>query len=109
MALLTLQSVSTAGLNPTFSAPTASDTIAATGGVMWYHMKFSGSTVQTFTIVDGGRTAAGAASANLTMATPASGDRVILIPQAAVNPATGLITVTFSAALTGITTALMGL
>jgi hypothetical protein len=104
MALMVQQVVSVAGLTPAYSTPTVSDTIGPDIN-LWLHVKTT-TNADTVTLVDNSRTAANAASANLSVAIGTSSERLIgpLDPDLQ-SSATGLITVTHSN-VTGVTAAL---
>ncbi len=104
MALLAPQTVSAAGSTPTFAAPTVSDTIAADTGLILYVK--NGATSSTVTVVvPGNQPYSGAATTDL-IQTFSNGERAFFIPVALQDPATGLITVTFSSVAT-VTVALL--
>jgi hypothetical protein len=108
MALLTTQQITKAGTAPSYVAVAASDTITADTD-LFLHVKNANGSPDTVTLVDAGTTPAGSAATSPTVSVPAStGDRMIAIPQALVNPATGLITITHSVT-TSVTCALMRL
>jgi len=96
MALITAQSVVATGLAPVYSTPTASDTFLPDDGLV-LHVKNANASATNVTVVDGGATAAGNPGTAAAVSVPATtGDRMIAVSRAAVNPATGLITVTYS-------------
>jgi len=97
MALLTAQQIAVAGSQPTYAAVSASDTIQPDGNDnMFLHVKNAGGSPDTVTIVIPG-TYLTVAIADITVSVPATtGDRMIAVPMAAMDPATGLITVTHS-------------
>lgn len=96
MALLAAQTITKAGLTPSYGAVTASDTITADDR-LFLHVKNAGGSPDTVTLVDAGTTPGGSAATNPTVSVPATtGDRMIYIPQSFVNPATGLVTITHS-------------
>lgn len=97
MALLTAQQIPITGLTPVYSAVSASDTIAPDGNDnLFLHVKNANAGADTVTVVVPG-TYLGVALADLTVSVPATtGDRMIPIPAAAMDPATGLVTVTHS-------------
>jgi hypothetical protein len=106
MALNAAQSVVATGTTPAPFTPTASDTISAadiipSGGCV-LRVVTTG-TATNVQIVDPGVTPLGNAYNPVPVACPATGVRYILVAPAAVNPATGVATVTFSGALTGVT------
>jgi hypothetical protein len=104
MALQVSQSVTTTAVAPVPLTPSASETIAAgsfgSEGV-WIRVITTG-TASNVTVLDPGFSPMSNAGTALVQAMPASGTRQWLIPLAAINPATGLATVTFSS-LTGLT------
>lgn len=101
MALLTAQQISVTGTAPTYAAVSASDTIAPDANDnLWLHVKNGNASPDTVTIVVPG-TYLGVALADITVSVPATtGDRMIAIPAAAIDPSTGLITVTHSVTAT---------
>jgi hypothetical protein len=106
MALLTAQAIVTAGLAASYGAANASDTITPDTGLV-LHVKNTGGSADTVTVVDAGTTPGGSTASSPTVSVPATtGDRFIPINPAFVNPATGLITVTHSST-TGVTCALL--
>lgn len=108
MAALSSQSITTAGTTPTAITPTASDTIAegqfGPNGLA-YRIITTGTTTNV-AVLDPGATASGNPGTVTPLAAPASGARMLYIPRSAINPATGVATVTHSGALTGVTTEL---
>ena len=104
MALQSAQSVTTTAVAPTVLTPTASDTIPQSSfgseGV-WIRVITTG-TATNVSVLDPGTTASGNPGTVTAQVMPATGTRQWLIPIAAVSPATGLATVTFSS-LTGVT------
>lgn len=98
MALLTVQQITISGLTPIYSAVSASDTISAEGGdILWLHVKNANAAVDNVTVVVPG-VYLGVPLADISVQVPATtGDKMILIPAAAMDPATGLITVQHSA------------
>ncbi len=60
-------------------------------------------TATNVVVRDPGFTPSGNAGGPPTLAAPATGVRETLIPLSAINPSTGVATVTFSGALTGVT------
>lgn len=105
MALLTAQAVSAAGTTPSAITPSASDTISGgdigTRGCVL--RVITTGTATNVEIVDPGTTALGNPGTETPVACPSTGTRMILVSPKAVNLATGLATVTFSGALTGVT------
>ena len=96
MALLTAQVITKAGLQPVYTAVNASDTITPDNN-LFLHVKNTNAAACTVTLDDGGSTPGGSAATDPTVVVPATtGDRMIAIPASFVNPATGLITVTYS-------------
>lgn len=105
MALYTVQSVLAAGTTPVPITPTGSDTISSSdigqGGVIL--RVITTGTVTNVQVVDPGLTPLGNAYNPVPVACPATGVRMIFVGPNAVNPATGVATVTYSGALTGVT------
>jgi hypothetical protein len=106
MAAVTTQSLSTAAFTtPTAITPSASDTIAegqfGTNGVIL--RVITTGTLTNVSVTDPGTTALGNAGTSASLATPATGVRMLQIPRSAINPSTLNATVTFSGALTGVT------
>ena len=96
MALLTAQTVTRAGITPTYAAVSASDTIQADAGLA-LHVKNAGGSADTVTLTDAGVTPGGSAATNPTVSVPATtGDKMILIPAQFASTSTGLVTVTHS-------------
>ncbi len=106
MTLNAAQSVLATGTTPAPYTPTASDTIAAgdiiPGGGCVLRVVTTG-TATNVAVQDPNVTAQGNPGTVTAVACPSSGVRYILVPPAAVNPSTGVATVTFSGALTGVT------
>lgn len=105
MALQASQSVLPTGTTPAAITPTASDTIADSSfGVNGVYMRvITTGTATNVAVQDPGVTPSGNPGTVTAVAAPATGVRMILIPRSAINPATGVATVTFSGALTGVT------
>ncbi len=103
MALMTPQAISSV-ITPSFAAPTVSDTITADSGLILYVK--NGATSSTVTVVvPGNQVYSGTAAADL-VATFSNGERVFYIPPFIADPATNLITVTYSSVAT-VTAALL--
>jgi hypothetical protein len=106
MAAVTTQSLSSAALTtPTPITPSASDTInesqlGVTGAIL---RVITTGTATNVSIVDANLSRLGNVGTSASLAAPATGSRMLLIPRAALNDATGNVTVTFSGALTGVT------
>jgi hypothetical protein len=105
MALQASQSVVTTGTTPAAITPTASDTIAegSFGQAGVYMRVITTSTATNVGVQDPGFTPSSNPGTVTAVAAPATGVRMILIPRSAINGATGVATVTFSGALTGVT------
>jgi hypothetical protein len=105
MALKTVQNIVAAGTTPSALTPAASDTIAVGSfgprGVI--ARIITTGTATNVTVVDPGTTDLGNAGTSAALAAPATGVRMLLIPRAAINPSTGVATLQFSGALTGVT------
>jgi len=104
MALLTAQVVSKAGLAAAYSAVNASDTITPDDNLI-LHVK-TGATGTTVTLDDAGTTPGGSSPTDPTVVIGTNTDRFIFVPKSFVNPATGLITVSYSGTAT-VTAALL--
>ena len=104
MALQAAQSVLPTGTTPSAITPTASDTIADSSfGVNGVFMRvITTGTATNVTVQDPGLTPSANPGTVTAVAMPATGVRMILIPRTAINPATGVATVTFSSQ-TGVT------
>ncbi len=97
MALLTVQQIVIGGLAPTYVAVAASDTIPVADDRVMLHVKNASGTQDTVTLTDPGKTPAGSSASNPTVVVPiTTGDRMIALPLALADPATGLVTVTHS-------------
>src|SRR4051794_10363382 len=105
MALQVSQSVVTTGTTPAAITPSASDTIAASSfGVAGVYMRvITTGTSSNVATLDPNFTAQSNPGTVTAVACPATGVRMILVPRAAISPSTGVATVTFSGALTGVT------
>jgi hypothetical protein len=106
MAAVNSQSLSAAALvTPAAITPTASDTIAESqfGANGCLLRLITSGTLTNVSVLDPGASALGNPGTAINLASPASGVRMLQIPRAAINPNTGLATVTFSGALTGVT------
>lgn len=105
MALQASQSVVTTGTTPAAITPSASDTIAAGSfGVQGVYMRvITTGTATNVAVLDPGFSPIGNPGTVTAVAAPATGVRMVLIPNAAINSSTGVATVTFSGALTGVT------
>jgi hypothetical protein len=106
MALQAAQTVVTTGITPAALTPSASETIAASdivpGGGCIIRVITTG-TATNVSVQDPNLTAQGNAGTVVPVACPATGVREILIPVSAVNNSTGVATILFSGALTGVT------
>lgn len=105
MALQASQSVVTTGTTPAPITPAASDTIASSSfGPQGVYMRvITTGTATDVAVQDPGATPSGNPGTVTAVSAPATGVRMILIPLSAVNPSTGVATVTFSGARTGVT------
>ena len=102
MPMGAVQAVVMAGINANMQTPSATETVVPVDDLVLHVKNTSGSAI-TVTITDAGNTPAGSAATNVPMSVPAtSGEMFKYIPVAAVNPATGLVTATFSST-TGVT------
>jgi hypothetical protein len=103
MALISPQAIAVTGTAPTFSAPSASDTLVPRDrGV--YIVRTTGTSTNVELVVEG-TDEFGQARPNVTVACGATAVTVIPLTAytRAVSPSTGLLTVTHSGALTGVT------
>jgi hypothetical protein len=108
MALAGVQVIAVTGLAPAYATPLTTETVTPQANLFLHVKNASGSPINV-TITDASFTPAGSVATNPVIAVPATtGDRMILIPPNAVNPATGLVTLTFSA-VTSVTGALVRL
>lgn len=105
MALRTSQAIVTTGTTPSAITPSASDTIAESsfGRNGCILRVITTGTATTATVLDPGVTPQGNPGTVTGVTNPATGIRMILVPRSAINAATGVATVTFSGALTGVT------
>lgn len=101
----TAQSIVTTGTTPAPLTPAASDTFsAACFGRQGMVMRvITTGTATDVAVLDPGRTPIGNAGTVAPVSCPSTGVRKILVPTSAVDPATGVATVTFSGARTGVT------
>ncbi len=105
MALIVPQAMAVTGTSPTFTAPTASDTIAPSDrGV--YIVRTTG-TLTTVAIVIPGTDDLGQARPDVSLATGATDIKAFPMTAYAkyADATTGLLTITHSGALTGVTSA----
>lgn len=104
MTLRTPQSVVTTGTTPSAITPTASDTFPAAnfGPNGMYLRVITTGTATNVATLDPGFTASSNVGTVVPVAAPATGIRMILVPRTAID-STGVATVTFSGALTGVT------
>ena len=104
MALMSPQAQTGGPHTPSFTAPTVSDTITYSEGLMLF-VKI-GATATTITVVvPGNQVYSGAAKTDLVATSVSNTERTFWIGPEAVDPATGLVTVTYSQ-VTGVTAAL---
>jgi hypothetical protein len=104
MTLRTPQSVVTTGTTPSAITPTASDTfpVANFGPNGMFLRVITTGTATNVAILDPGFSPSSNPGTVTPVAAPATGVRMILVPRTAID-ATGVATVTFSGALTGVT------
>jgi hypothetical protein len=104
------QSITATGTTPSALTPAASDTIAAAcfgqQGVVLRIITTGTST--NVAVLDPGATPSGNPGTVTPLAAPATGVRMLLVPKSAIAPSTGVATVTFSGALTGVTYEIYG-
>lgn len=105
MTLQVSQQASQAGTTPAALTPAATDTIAEAsfGPNGLIARLITTGTATTFTVVDPGTSPLGYTGTPVGCTCPATGARMVPIPRAAIAPTTGLATVAFSGALTGVT------
>jgi hypothetical protein len=99
MALQTAQALSVTGVAATYSAVSASDTVAANGTVrMVYHVKNAGGSPDTVTLVVPGTDVFGQAIPDVAVTVTNGTEKFIYITDQAraADPSTGLITITHS-------------
>lgn len=105
MALYAVQAVNGAGVTPAAITPAASDTISKTDiqsrGVIL--RVITTGTATNVSVSDPNLTKSGNAGTIVPVACPSTGVRMILVPASAVDPATGVATVSYSGARTGVT------
>lgn len=105
MTLQVSQSILQAGTTPAALTPQATDTIAegSFGSNGLAARIITTGTATNVATLDPNTTALGNAGTVVALAAPSTGARMLLIPRSAINPATGLASLTFSGALTGVT------
>ncbi len=105
MTLQVSQALSRTATTPVPLTPAASDTIAESsfGPTGLLARVITTGTATDVTVVDPGKTPVGNSGTAVAQSMPATGSREIFIPKAAVDPTTGLATITFSGARTGVT------
>jgi hypothetical protein len=105
MTLQVSQTLSRTATTPVPLTPAASDTIAEAsfGPTGLLATVTTTGTATDVTVLDPGTTPSGNAGTAVAQTMPATGTRDIFIPKAAVSPTTGLATITFSGARTGVT------
>lgn len=102
MALLPVQTILQASTTPAAQTPSASDTIAAGsfgayGVILRIITAGTGSSVS---VLDPTLSGLGNAGTVVAVTAPATGVRMVFIPRAAINPSTGVATVTSSSQAT---------
>lgn len=105
MAQQASQTITTTAAAAVAITPTASDTIPESSfGLAGVNIRvITTGTATTVTVLDPGFTPSSNPGTAAPQVMPATGVRRWLIPRSAVNPNTGVATVTFSGALTGVT------
>jgi hypothetical protein len=105
MALMSPQAVSNV-ITPTFSAPTLSDTVTPDQGLLLY-VKIGGTVTTVTVVVPGNAPYSGAPKPDLQAAAITNTERVFNLSNSElIDPATGLINITYSQ-VTGVTAALI--
>lgn len=104
MALVSPQSVVTTGTTPSAITPSASDTIpgSTAGPNGWFLRVITTGTATNVSVLDPGFTSISNPGTVTAVAAPSTGVRMILVSRGAIN-SSGVATVTFSGALTGVT------
>lgn len=105
MTLQVSQSVASTGTTPAPLTPAATDTIAAGsfGPNGLYARIITTGTATNVAVLDPNSTVQGNPGTVTPLAAPATGVRMLFIPVTAVNASTGVASLTFSGALTGVT------
>lgn len=105
MTLQASQNIAQAGTTPAALTPAASDTIAegSFGPIGVIARIITTGTATDVAVTDPNTTLLGNAGTAVPLSAPATGVRMLLIPRAAINQSTGVATVTFSGARTGVT------
>lgn len=90
---------------PSAITPTASETFAAAcfGQQGMALRVITTGTLTNVSVLDPGVTPSGNPGTVSSLASPATGARMLLVPRSAISASTGVATVTFSGALTGVT------
>jgi hypothetical protein len=98
MTLMVPQPIIATGTTPQPITPTASDTIAgSTAGTDGWDLRIiTTGTSSNISVLDPNSTIQGNPGTVTPLAAPATGVRMLLIPKSAINPATGLVTITSS-------------
>ncbi len=104
---LNIHSATVTGAGPTLAAPTTTETVDTTGGDVGLLVTV-GATATTVGIVVPGNDEYGTARPDVTSGALTSVTRLLRIPRSAADPATGLVTVTFSQ-VTGVTASVVKL
>lgn len=106
MALGAVQQITATGTTPSYAAPAASENLIPDSG-LFLHVKNGNASPCVVTFTDPGRTPAGSAATNPSVSVAATtGDKMIPVPIALTNTATGVIAVAFSVQ-TSVSAALM--
>lgn len=94
MALGAVRAISNLGIDATLAQPSLTETTAPVPGLI-LHVE-TGATAATVTLTDGGASPAGGAGTAVVVSCASSSKKFIYVNPALVNPATGLVSVTFS-------------
>jgi hypothetical protein len=94
MALAAVRAIANTGTDCTLAQPLTTELISPSED-LFLHVE-AGGTAATVTLVDGGTSPAGGAGTSVAVVCAISSKKMIYVSPALVNPATGLITVTFS-------------
>lgn len=94
MALAAVRAIANTGTDCTLAQPLTTELVSPSED-LFLHVE-AGGTAATVTLVDGGTSPAGGAGTSVAVVCAISSKKMIYVNPALVNPATGLITVTFS-------------
>jgi hypothetical protein len=96
MALAAPQAIAKLGTTATYATPSATENITWAGALV-LHIKNTGGSPGTVTLVDPGSTPSGSVATNPTVSIPATtGDKFIYLPPTLISSATGQFQITFA-------------